>query len=171
MPKATHGTTEPRASRPEMPGYGINEDAQIGLLPWKWAADRLTKTQNYFLVTTRSDGRPHVMPIWGVWMNNQFYFSSGKKSVKTRNLKANANCVLCAGGADEAVILEGKAIKVGGKDVLKEFAAVYSRKYKFDPSTMNEPVFAIRPKVVFGQIEKTFTDTATRWTFWGGAHT
>jgi hypothetical protein len=30
---------------------------------------------------------------------------------------------------------------------------------------MNEPFFSIRPQVVFGQIEKTFVKTATRWTF------
>jgi hypothetical protein len=30
---------------------------------------------------------------------------------------------------------------------------------------MNEPVFIVRPRVVFGQIEKTFTKSATRWQF------
>ena len=156
---------KPSSSRPHIPGYGLDEKDRKGLLPWSWAVDRLIKTENYFLATTRTDGRPHVMPIWGTWMQNQFYFSTGKKSVKARNLANSPNCALCAGEADEAVILEGKAVKVRNKKTLKTFAAVYLKKYKFDPSTMNEPVFSIRPRVAFGQIEKTFVETATRWSF------
>jgi uncharacterized pyridoxamine 5'-phosphate oxidase family protein len=148
-----------------MPGYGIDEEDRKGLLPWRWAERLLSKTQNYLLATVRNDGRPHVMPIWGVWMGDRFYFSTGKKSVKARNLAKNSNCVLCAGNADEAVILEGKVTKISDKALLKKIAAVYFKKYKFDVSTMNEPFFSIRPQVVFGQIEKTFVKTATRWTF------
>ena len=156
----------PRPDRPHMPGYGI-ADAQSGkgLLPWSWAVDRLSQTQNYFLTTVRSDGRPHVMPVWGVWLDNEFYFSTGKRSVKARNLSENSNCVICPGGADDAVILEGAAHRVNDKAVLKRFGDAYFKKYKFDVSTMKEPVFAVRPRVVFGQIEKTYTESSTRWTF------
>jgi len=165
MAERTQRRRKPTAGRPHMPGYGIDEEDRKGLLTWSWAASRLSKTQNYFLATTRSDGRPHVMPLWGIWMNDSFYFSTGGKSVKAQNLAANPNCVLCPGGADEAVILEGKATRVRDKKILKKFATVYLKKYKFDPSEMNEPVFSIRPRTVFGQIEKTFVKTATRWSF------
>src|SRR5262249_28356277 len=124
-----------------------------------------TKTQNYFLCTTRSDGRPHVMPIWGVWMDDAFYFSTGKTSVKARNLAENPRCVLCPGDADDAVIVEGVATNVTNKDVLKEFAAAYKKKYKFDPLSMKQPIFAMKAEVAFGQIEKTYTKSATRWKF------
>ena len=155
----------PAASRPHMPGYGIDEKDHAGILPWSWAQTSLSKTQNYFLCTVRSDGRPHVMPIWGVWVDDRFYFSTGKKSVKARNLAENRNCVLCAGEAEEAVILEGKASKVRDKAILKRLGAAYIKKYKLDPTTMNEPIFSVQPRVVFGQIEKTFVNTATRWKF------
>src|SRR6185436_4379740 len=93
----------PKASRPQMPGYGIeNAKSGKGLLKWKWAADRLTKARNYLFTTVRHDGRPHVMPIWGVWLENAFYFSTGRTSVKARNLAKNPNCVLSPGDADEA---------------------------------------------------------------------
>jgi uncharacterized pyridoxamine 5'-phosphate oxidase family protein len=165
MPKQKQRTKKPKAGRPDMPGYGIDEKNKKDLLPWNWAVDLLSKTQNYFVTTVRSDGRPHMMPIWGVWIGDRFYFSTGRKSVKARNLAENPNCILCPGDADEAVILEGTAAKVTDKSLLKKFAAVYLKKYKFDVMTMNEPIYSIRPRVVFGQIEKTFTKTATRWTF------
>lgn len=147
-----------------MPGYGIKDTAE-GILPWTWAADRLTTARNYFLTTVRPDGRPHVMPLWGVWMVDRFYFSTGKKSVKAKNLAKNALCVLCPDGGEEAVIMEGRATKVRDAAVLKKVGAVYKKKYGMDPLSMNEPVFQVRPATVFGQIEKTFPDTATRWTF------
>jgi general stress protein 26 len=164
MAKRKERVKTPKAGRPAMPDYGIAE-GKAGLLPWSWAAGILSKTQNYFLSTVRSDGRPHVMPVWGVWLGDGFYFSTGKKSVKARNLAANPNCVLCPGGADEAVILEGAAKKVTNKTVLKKFSGAYVKKYDFDPSTMDEPIFVIRPRAVFGQIEKTYAKTATRWKF------
>jgi uncharacterized pyridoxamine 5'-phosphate oxidase family protein len=147
-----------------MAGYGI-ETSVKGLLPWRWASDRLTKTRNYLLTTVRADGRPHVMPLWGVWMDDRSYFSTGKTSVKARNLSKNANCVLCTDDAEEVVIVEGTAGKATDKTVLKKFGAAYKKKYKFDALSIGEPIFAIRPKVAFGQIEKTFPKTATRWKF------
>jgi nitroimidazol reductase NimA-like FMN-containing flavoprotein (pyridoxamine 5'-phosphate oxidase superfamily) len=155
---------KPKAGRPHMPGYGINETRK-DLLSWKWAEGILTKTQNYFLTTVREDGRPHVMPIWGVWIDGAFYFSTGKNSVKTQNLASNPNCVLCPGGADEAVIVEGVAKKLADKKKFAKFAKTYFKKYKWDITKMDGPVFVIQPQTVFGQIEKTFTKTATRWRF------
>lgn len=164
MRTAMQRTKEPKSGRPNLPGYGVSKTRKE-LLPWKWAEDTLSKTKNYFLATTRGDGRPHVMPIWGVWTDGEFYFSTGKKSVKARNLAANPNCVVCAGTAEEAVILEGTVEKVGDKKIVQRVATVYLKKYNFDFSKMNEPTFVVRPRVAFGQVEKTFVKTATRWKF------
>src|SRR5215213_9005621 len=57
---------KPREDRPQMPGYGISHEAK-GMLEWEWAEERLRESHNYWLATTRPDGRPHVFPIWGVW--------------------------------------------------------------------------------------------------------
>ena len=59
---------EPSTSRPHMPGYGIAGPREgSGLLPWSWAVQRLTASHDYWLATVCPDGRPHVMPVWGVW--------------------------------------------------------------------------------------------------------
>jgi general stress protein 26 len=149
-----------------MPDYGIKDSKSgKGLLEWKWAEQRLTKARNYFLTTVRPDGRPHVMPIWGLWIGNAFYFSTGKTSIKARNLASNPNCVLCPGDADEAVIVEGNAAKTTSRTILKKFKTAYLKKYDWDVSSMTEPLYVLRPRVVFGQIEETYTESATRWTF------
>jgi pyridoxine/pyridoxamine 5'-phosphate oxidase len=156
----------PRASRPNLPGYGLAaEEEGEGLLPWSWAAERLEAARNYFLATTRPDGRPHVMVIWGLWLDGAFYFSTGRQSRKARNLAANPNCVVVPDDGEEAVILEGVVGEVGDREVLDRFVKAYQAKYAWDVSGMDEPIFAARPRVVYGQIEKTFTKSATRWQF------
>ncbi len=87
---ASQPDSEPQAGRPQMPGYGIADaNSGSGLLPWNWAVERLQKARNYWISTTRPDGRPHAMPVWGVWYDNQFYFSTGRESRKARNLAVN----------------------------------------------------------------------------------
>ena len=155
---------EPKATRPHMPGYGITEKKN-GMFPWKWAVDRLGKTKQYWIATTRPDGSPHVMVIWGLWLEDEFWFSTGRKSRKARNLEANPRCVICSDNSAEAVIVEGEVETVEDASILKKVFAAYQKKYKMDVSGMGEPMFRVRPRVVFGLFEKKFGQTATRWLF------
>ncbi len=76
---------KPIARRPYMPEYGLlDEKSGKGLLPWKWAQERLMKTPYYWVSTVRPDGRPHAMVVWGVWMKDVLYFSTGRKSRKAK---------------------------------------------------------------------------------------
>ena len=155
----------PKASRPQMPGYGLPENNK-GLLPWKWAEQRLAKSHNYWITTVRPDGRPHTMVVWGLWLANVFYFSTGRNSQKSKNLNANPNCVVCNERAQEAVIVEGAAHEVREDALRKRFFRLYERKYKFDMSPYkDEPIFAVRPVKVFGLDEKLTLNRATRWIF------
>jgi nitroimidazol reductase NimA-like FMN-containing flavoprotein (pyridoxamine 5'-phosphate oxidase superfamily) len=160
---------EPTAGRPFMPGYGLAERGD-GLLPWSWAVERLARTRNYWLSTTTSDAAPHSMPVWGVWTNDRLFFSTGRRSRKYRNLVLDARCVVTTGDGDEPVVVQGTAREVGSTAERERFAAIadaYRAKYDFDMTTMNEPLFELRPVVVFGMIEQAdqFSASATRWVF------
>jgi len=155
----------PKSSRPRMPGHGLPEDNK-GLLPWKWAEQRLTKSHNYWISTVRPDGRPHTMVVWGLWLANVFYFSTGRESRKSHNLKANPNCVVCNELAHQAVIVEGVAHEVREAALRKRFFRLYERKYDFDMSPyQQEPIWAVRPAKVFAFDEKLTLNRATRWRF------
>ena len=164
MPAKKSSAKRPKATRPHMPGYGITQK-KTGMLPWKWATDRLTKTREYWIATTRPDGSPHVMVVWGLWLEDGFWFSTGRKSRKARNLATNARCIICSDNSAEAVIVEGEAEIIEDAVTLKKVFAAYQKKYKMDVSGMGEPVFRVRPRVVFGLFEKKFGQTATRWLF------
>ena len=161
----------PKASRPHMPGYGLPKGNK-GLLPWEWADDRLKKSHNYWITTVKPDGSPHTMVVWGLWLDGQFLFSTGRRSRKARNLAENHCCVVCTEKANEAVILEGVAEEVADVALRRKFLALYQRKYAWDMSSfekdilsLKEPIYAVRPAVAFGLDEKTFFSAATRWRF------
>jgi uncharacterized pyridoxamine 5'-phosphate oxidase family protein len=161
----------PKTSRPHMPGYGLPKTKK-GLLPWKWAEDRLKKSRQFWIATTRPDGRPHVMVIWALWLDDKLYFSTGSTSRKARNLARNPNCIMCTDDAAETIILEGAIDTECDVKTIREFLRIYEKKYKFDISGMaddllkpKEPVFYLRPKVAFGLWEKKFSTSATRWVF------
>jgi hypothetical protein len=172
--KAKRGSSTPKASRPQAPGYGFPESSK-GLLPWSWAEQRLKKSHNYWITTVKEDGdgqaAPHTMVVWGMWQDGRFLFSTGSQSRKARNLTENLNCIVCTEHAHEAIIVEGVA-EIADVAARKKLLPAYERKYKFDMSTMKddilsmkEPVFAVRPRVVFAMWEKHFQSKSTRWKF------
>jgi hypothetical protein len=162
--KTVSGPRIPKASRPHMPGYGMPSGTK-GLLTWAWAEERLLASHNYYLTTVRPDRTPHVMPLWGIWVDGRLYFSTGAKSVKARNLAANTACVICTDNVAEAVVVEGTASPIGDAARLKIISPHYARKYKsFTLDPKMGPIFEVRPKVVFGLSEKNFK-AMTRWTF------
>jgi PPOX class probable F420-dependent enzyme len=158
---------EPVAGRPFMPGYGLSPSAD-GLLPWSWATHRLERAHNYWLATRRPDGAPHLAAVWGVWRDDAFAFSTGGRSRKARNLAADPRCVVTPEGAEESVVVEGVAEPVTDPAELEALLAAYTAKYGAGfPDPAANPVFTVRPRVVFGIVEREaeFSTAATRWEF------
>jgi len=156
----------PEAARPSFPGvYGIN-DGEEGLLEWGWATERLSGARNYWVATTGPGGNPHAMPVWGVWLDDVFYFSSSPESRKARNLDANPATVVHLESGDEVVILEGDAEQVTDGALLQRLGEDYSRKYELEVSfTGGRPLFGVRTRVAYAWRERDFPATATRFSF------
>jgi nitroimidazol reductase NimA-like FMN-containing flavoprotein (pyridoxamine 5'-phosphate oxidase superfamily) len=157
-------TQAPIPSRPYMPGYNMMFQKDKGFLSWTWAVDHFSRARNYFLSTTRSDGRPHVMPVWGVWLNRSFYFSTGRRSRKSKNLSLNSHCVVCPENASKVVILEGTAREIGKGPLRGRFVTAYKKKYDWDMSDTKEPIYEVRPQVIFGIAENSEANP-TSWRF------
>jgi PPOX class probable F420-dependent enzyme len=156
----------PEAARPKFPGvYGIRADAE-GLLDWSWAEERLVSARNYWVTTVRADGSPHAMPVWGLWHEDAFYFSSSPDSRKAKNLAANPAVTVHLESGDEVVVVEGRADYESGEDVLRRLGEDYSRKYSFEVNfTAGRPLVVVRPRVAYAWVEQDFPKTATRFTF------
>lgn len=160
----TDANKPPRAARPEMEGYGVPQSME-GRLPWEWARERFARSHNYWLTTVRPDGAPHVMPVWGVWLDGAWYFSTSATSRKSRNLDRNPRCVVCNENAAEAVIVEGTATRLKVSDIPAQAFVDYKAKYGWDLDPKLGPVWKVTPKAVFAMPEKQFPKGVTKWVF------
>ncbi len=136
------------------------------MLSWNYVEERMSAARNYWVATTRPDGRPHVTPVWGLWVDGVFYFGGTPRSTKARNLAENPNVVVHLESGDDVVILEGVAEVVTDPDpaLSERVAAASVAKYGVGSSDI-EGSYAVRPGVVFAWLESSLRDTATRWIF------
>jgi general stress protein 26 len=161
----------PVASRPFMPGYGVlPADEGSGLLPWEWAEERLVASRNYWCATVRPDGRPHVMPIWGVWNRSSLWFSTGVWSRKARNLYFERRVTVTTDDAVNPVVIEGVVQIEASPAVIARFLTLLNAKYEtgyeidFQDPQINATV-RVRPAWAFGVSEEDFAGSATCWRF------
>ncbi|MGH8875521.1 MAG: pyridoxamine 5'-phosphate oxidase family protein [Acidimicrobiia bacterium] len=159
----------PEAGRPHIPDYGIPE-SEAGMLAWSWAHGLLEEAPTYWVASTRPDGRPHVTPIWGAWVEERFWFEGGPHTRRARNLAANPATVVHVERGDDVVIVEGTAqvVEPAGDlvEALVEGYAKYrtSHDYEVDPTNWRDGgLWAVSPVVAFGWTR--FPTDATRWRF------
>ena len=92
---------------------------------------RLRDEQNLWFATTRPDGRPHLTPIWFVYVENCFYVCTSSKAVKARNVRANAKASVALESGSQPVIVEGEA-RVLSRPYPPSVAAEFERKFDWD---------------------------------------
>src|SRR5215207_6302996 len=82
------------------PRYG---DVSATAPPWDDIERLLTHAQLYWIITVRADGRPHAVPLVGVWHEGAFAFCTGPGEQKQRNLDLNPHVAVTTGstGADD----------------------------------------------------------------------
>ena len=166
---------EPTASRPYWPdALEKLPESTKGLKRWSWALERLQDSHNYWIATARPEGKPHLMIVWGIWLEDAFWFTTGSRTRKMKNLSAHSECIVGTEDADEAVIVEGIASVIEDVDARKRIVAIYDKKYGGDLGPLLESsgslVIRVEPRVVFGFDEhaENFAESATRWAFDAG---
>jgi len=160
-----------RIARPHMPGYGTLPATEgSGLLPWSWADDKLRASHDFWLATVRADGRPHVMPIWGVWDGHALWFSTSNGSRKSRNLLAEPRCTIATDDALNPVVMDGRVELLTDDESIKRAISLVNEKYatnyyvSFQDPNVNR-TFRFTPEVAFGLLETDFAGSPTRWTW------
>jgi general stress protein 26 len=146
---------------------------------WAEAVEHLEKAELYWMTTVRGDGRPHVAPLIGLWIDDGFHFCTGADEQKAKNIEANSHCVVTTGcnkwneGFD--VIVEGVAVRVTDRGGLQRMADAYVAKYgdvwRFgvgDRVLRNEEggdawAFVVRPKKAIGFGKAPHSQTTWRF--------
>ncbi len=118
------------------PRYG---DASATAPAWDAVERLLTDAQLYWIVTVRADGRPHAVPLVGVWHDGAFAFCTGPDEQKHRNLERNAHVAVTTGStgaqgwnSGKDVVVEGTAVRVTDAEALQALADAWAAKYADD---------------------------------------
>ena len=163
------GSRDPEPGQPRMFGGAVGS----GRLPWQWATEQLSKARTYWIATTRPDGQPHSRPVWGVWLDGTFYFSTG--SLAKQNLAANPAITVHLESGSSVVIIEGLTEPANERVLREQVVPQYNEKYHWnlDPNNLPGPFYAVRPKKALGwhfeesavSAQSTVLGNATRWRF------
>lgn len=163
------------SSLPQPEALAVNADyglSELGPdhLPLADVFARFGSERTWWVCTTRADGRPHVMPVWGLYIDDRLIFSTDPTSVKGANLASNPMIAVHLESGDKVAIVEGRAKQVDTSNIPADFTARYDEKYGFavDPTEPGFGVFEVVPDKVFSWDEGLFVETAARWRF-GGA--
>ena len=65
-----------------------------------------------WLTTLNPDGSPHVTGVGALWIDGSFWFESGDRTRKSRNLAGDPRCALSVAVGDFDVTVEGEARKI-----------------------------------------------------------
>jgi PPOX class probable F420-dependent enzyme len=76
-----------------------------------------------WLATIDPDGRPHVTGIGALWVDGAFWFETGERTRKGRNLARDPRCTLSVATAEFDLVVEGAATKVTDAATVRELAA------------------------------------------------
>jgi hypothetical protein len=161
-------TRIPKPDLPTMPkSYRLSTDVAADPAAWSRVTEMLTRARNYWVCTARPDGRPHSMPVWGLWLGDVFYFATDRESRKGRNLRVNPWMSVHLESGDDVVVLEGRAEELTDPLALDLVGEAYESKYtwRLDPGESHQVIYTLWPDTAFTWQEKDFPHTATRWLF------
>ena len=157
--------TTPIVDRPEFPREYGNPTQR---LDWAEVEQRLVAATVYWFASTRPDGRPHVVPRDGLWLDGQLYYGGSPETVHYRNITKNPEVVVHVGDGHEAIIVEGqveitKPTQEMATRLVDESFAKYPQYGRMDPSLYLQGVTALRPRRVLAWTD--FTKNPTRFRF------
>lgn len=172
-------------SKKNLDGYGAP------IIPWQKVQKRLQQKisqapktggpdrHTAWLATTNPDGKPHVMPVGILHVDDVFYFTSGPKTRKARNIARNPNSVISIATHDFDLVVEGSATRIVDPAHLQRIADAFKKEgweptvvkggltAKYSAPSAGPPpwqVYKVKPETIFA-LGTSEPYGATRWNF------
>ncbi len=113
---------------------------------------RLETQQNIWFGSVRPDGRPHLAPIWFVWLSGKVYVATDQDSVKSQNVRSNPRVVLALEDGTHPLICEGQAQPLA-RPLPEDVLAAFLKKFEWD----------LKEEAQYNQVIEV---TPTKWLSW-----
>jgi nitroimidazol reductase NimA-like FMN-containing flavoprotein (pyridoxamine 5'-phosphate oxidase superfamily) len=136
------------------------------VLDWDEVRRRLEESAHYWFASVTPVGRPHVVPLDGIWLEDRWYFGGSRATIRHRNLSANPQATLHLEDAQSAVIVEGRcAFEKASQETADRLASASISKYGYAPpsSAYVTGVWVLSPTRVLAWSD--LTADATRFVF------
>jgi hypothetical protein len=75
-----------------------------------------------WLTTVNEDGSPHVTPVGALWLDGSYWFQTGSRTRKCRNVERDPRCTIAVSILDADVVIEGDAARVTDRDAIDRAA-------------------------------------------------
>lgn len=166
----------PGAFRSELPGerprtpdasYGVPTEGGV-FVRWDDCVERIRTAEAYWLATTGPDGSPHVVPVWGVLVDDDLYLETGAAhTVKARDLAANPSVAVHLDGVNDALIVRGRALSCRPDvSLAAALASAFAAKYAgYRPAATDWDDGGLHRVVPHVMLAWRDMPTATRWRF------
>ena len=164
-----------------------------GTLPWDFALQRLANPElprTCWLATTGPDGRPHLVPVIGFWIDGAMHVVAGEGTRKARNMAEDGRCVIATTSTTLPsldIVVEGTAQPLTDENAVRDVTSfLRSNNWPLEvegdkvsgphgPTAGPPPytIFRIVPTKVFGlpgmlgmdQFDPSELPKPTRWDF------
>jgi hypothetical protein len=154
---------EPTAEPIRLPeGYGRTTTT----LAWAAVRERLEQAPRYWLVTLRADGRPHAVPVDGLWLDDAWWYGGSPETLHQRNLRRDPRVVVHLEDTMAAVVLEGSMrLETPSPELADRMVAASRAKYGYapPPGAYVAGAWALRPERA--RAWSAFPTDATRFRF------
>ncbi|MGB9754275.1 pyridoxamine 5'-phosphate oxidase family protein [Roseiflexus castenholzii] len=145
-------------------GYNIPETKET-LLSWDFVSEHMSQSRHYWICTIFPDGRPHVVPVWGIWFEHRLFFEGSMQTAWDKNISHNPHIAVHTPDAEKVVIIEGTAHIIQDDEIDHEtwniLDRTFQQKYQIDKGS---PYISVHPKRVLAWDGEGLT-TMTRWLF------
>jgi general stress protein 26 len=171
--KGSTMTTVPVATAARFPDeYGQTDETRADILAWDDVAARIAASSNYWLATVTNDGRPHLRPVDGVFVDATLAFGGSPETRWVQHLQHRRSVSVSLPDDDHAVILEGDAELITDPALpIADLVAAANRQkypqYYRDGETEFLPFWVLRPTRVYAWSLSGFPARATRFDFVG----
>ena len=117
-----------------MEAKNLGDLYDLALVDWSMVTKRLEEgmTQapstggpdrhTFWLATIDADGSPHVTGIGAIWVDDAFWFETGDRTRKARNIARDPRCTLSIATREFDLVVEGEASKVTDPPIVAAMA-------------------------------------------------
>ena len=136
------------------------------LLEWTAIEARLRDAAHYWIATVRADGRPHTVPVDGLWIDATLWFGGSTGAVKHRNLMTNTQAAVHLPDAERPVVVEGACQWRTPSDAeAADLTRASTDKYGYSPpmEVYQAGVWQLRPERILAWTNLTADATRFSW--------